>query len=331
MGKNLISLVSFLSSTILISCGTEYIHLKEDNIENILFSDNSRGSFFTINGTIGGKLGMPISAAIAESGHFDVIVTNGEGGYIEKIDKNGNSIWRKFLGVSVSASRFLERIGDVVTLRHMGEILFIDTTNGNIIHRYNERDNGFYKNGFILTDTKLFDSSDNLLISNLSWPRDLDSFGNYVGVADTFNQRVILLNLQTHTKKEIKVSYPNSVQFLNSETMLISAEHSNQVLTWNFVKNKIRVVFSCKFFNRVYSLSKINSINVSIDNGDSPNNCSVDVSGRNTLYSLNSARITERNTILIADTDNHRVIEVKNGVVIREIVGFNQPLDVIDL
>lgn len=167
------------------------------------------------------------------------------------------------------------------------------------------------------------------------YPRSAVVEGGWMFIADTFGHRVYGVDIPTlGMRNSTDVFYPNHVQMLASNRALICAEHENRVFEWKYSPTVVRTMVLCA---PVAPFNDITKTKADIIAGEgatmNPSSaftppkslCAVEGSGVNTLYSPNSARqyVTD---ILVADTDNQRVIVSRGGVVVTEVTGFNNPV-----
>lgn len=271
------------------------------------------------------------------------------------VDKNGKNILSKnALNLGKSASIDGDyiyipadneiRILDRKTLKQVDEIkLDFIATFANV------------KSGILITSAgeesghiKIFDIKNRKDIKEIyidptasSYPRGADIMGDILTVADTYNHRVYGINIKTNKRIfEFPAYYPNSVHFIGNETILVSEEHVNRITEYNINSKKYKVVLGCplvffapNFYNDKTAPPLEERLIPNVKNTilSLPKSlCSENYQGIKTLYSPNGAR-KAFGGYLIADTDNHRVLFIKNGEIESIIYGLNNPVDAIFL
>lgn len=165
-------------------------------------------------------------------------------------------------------------------------------------------------------------------------PRGAYYYAGWMFIADTFGHRVYAVDVASGgMRNSTDVYYPNSIEPIASDKVLVCAEHENRVFEWDYYPTDVRTMLMSAPVVPYNDISKTKADIVSLESGTgvSPgytppkSACAKEYAGAMTLYSPNSARITSQG-LLIADTDNHRVILVRNGAVVTEITGFNNPV-----
>ncbi|WP_428086390.1 hypothetical protein [Candidatus Thioglobus sp.] len=155
-------------------------------------------------------------------------------------------------------------------------------------------------------------------------------------VADTFGQRVYGVDMKSNKKIfEIPSYFPNQIDLIDQDTILITEEHMNRVVSYNFKLNIFKVVASCPI--QFYKNSVVTDLKTAEEKApqfvaekpiDYPKSlCASSEAGIKTLYSPNGARAYGKDKLLVADTDNHRIVIFEKGEVVTVIDGFNNPSD----
>lgn len=165
-------------------------------------------------------------------------------------------------------------------------------------------------------------------------PRHATYVLGWLFVCDTFNHEVYGVTLGGAKRDSIAVYFPNHIQMLDPATGLITAEHENRILRWQYYPT---VDVSIDVSAPVAPFNDPAKGKADIEAGEGatldPNSpldpkkslCAVEASGPDTLYSPNSARLYG-DDLLVADTDNHRVIVIRDGQIVTEVTGFNDPV-----
>ncbi|WP_417423636.1 hypothetical protein [Hoeflea sp.] len=156
-------------------------------------------------------------------------------------------------------------------------------------------------------------------------------------VADTFGNQVLLIDPARDELISVADEYfPNSVQELQDGWVLVCSEHGNRVIRWNPSTSERRMIFSAPIypFNDIRMGSeRIRELEVGTSDPDSDvaparSLCAIQNAGLATLYSPNSARQRD-GAILVADTDNHRVIVLRDGSIVTDVTGLNNPVNAV--
>lgn len=166
-------------------------------------------------------------------------------------------------------------------------------------------------------------------------PRHAELIGGNVFICDTFGHRVYGITLAGVLHNSVDIYFPNHIHMLANDVGLITAEHENRVIRWQYSTNPDG--FSIEYGAPVAPFNDPTKRKADIIAGEvatidpasvyTPKKslCAVEAQGEDTLYSPNSARLYGGD-LLISDTDNHRVIIVRDGVIVTEITGFNNPV-----
>ncbi|MFZ4541833.1 MAG: hypothetical protein ACOYNL_08520 [Rickettsiales bacterium] len=167
--------------------------------------------------------------------------------------------------------------------------------------------------------------------------RDAYIDGDNLVVSATYDNLVYGVDMKTNrTVFSRSVYFPNSIQAQANGSVLICAEHENRVFLWNPVTNVSELLFSAPHYP--YNDIKTTRETIIKTQGKTSDSHSPyhprksivakEYSGTMTLYSPNSAYIYDED-LVISDSDNHRVIVVRDGKIITEITGFNNPVNTI--
>ena len=196
------------------------------------------------------------------------------------------------------------------------------------------------KNNVVFWDSKL-NSTISLGDFHLSYPRASDLNKQILVIADTFNHRVLGINIKSgSTLFSLNEYFPNDVDFLNSKEIIITSEHLNRVYKYNLDLKSKTLIFGCKhkiFKNLSVDISEVTKAEhngILLKNpllpDFSPSICVAENANDRTLYSPNGFTVDGDGTFWIADTDNHRVIHLNSsGKILRTIVGLNNPQSVV--
>lgn len=163
------------------------------------------------------------------------------------------------------------------------------------------------------------------------YPRDAVIENGIAYVADTIGHRVIAYDIATDQTLWIKESFfPNSVQ-VSGNQVLVTEEHANRVVALDISDGAKSIVTGCEldiFTNADATVAEISERESSgeLTRTDGRSIC------EGILYSPNFAARQSDGSLLIADTDNHRVLELNSaGELTRELRYFNNPVRVLTL
>lgn len=267
----------------------------------------------------------------------NLYVFAGQSGYLTKIGKDGDVAWQLNIGFSVSEGRFRYVDGDSVVFIARSEELHIDVQTGVVLAK-SKIPNTTFKNevGKITysQNSKFVWNDGDVSEETYTWPRVFDTYDDFLAVSDTFGHRVVIYKNREKVK-EVEVYYPSGAFFVDADTLIVTAEHSNQIFEYTISADTYKIIYSCQandIFTKLHSLGEIRSMERSgaLTDDSGLGVCAKELAGVNTVYSPNSARRTPDGNVVIADTDNHRVIEIdSDGNILREVSLFNQPIDVI--
>lgn len=289
----------------------------------------------------------------------DVIVLSDLSARINYINKDGSSKWdiqikengrplRLSSMFKIDAENFLFCGGGKIYYAKIetGEIVKTEIIPEIVIRELKYLEDGSYlavqhekysSNVFILNENKQIIWSDE---TRSNYPRSADILGNKVAVADTFGHRVYVKDLDQNIIAEFDEYYPNKVQFLNENEILVTGEHRNRVYIYNIQTQQKTDLYSCKqeyFDDYDMSLDDFLSIEkTGVMKGDpssdrSKGSCAKEYNNGETLYSPNFAEVNSEGVLIIADTDNHRVLFIENGSISAEITNFDNPVGIIEL
>lgn len=167
------------------------------------------------------------------------------------------------------------------------------------------------------------------------YPRHAEMAGGWIFVCETFGHRVYTVTTYGSERESTDVYYPNYVQTLNGGAQaLITAEHENRIIRWDYTatpETSLEMAAPVAPFNDpLKTKDDIIAEDAGTSDPNSPYDpkkslCAKESAGSVTLYSPNSARLYG-DDLLISDTDNHRVIIHRNGQIVTEVTGFNNPV-----
>lgn len=165
-------------------------------------------------------------------------------------------------------------------------------------------------------------------------PRCAYFYAGWLFIADTFGHRVYAVDkVSGGMRNSTEVYYPNYIEPIASDQVRICAEHENRVFVWDYYPTDSRTMVLSAPVAPYNDMTKTKADIVSLESGTGvtpgytppKSACAQEYAGDMTLYSPNSASMTPYG-LLVADTDNHRVILVRDGSVVASISGFNNPV-----
>lgn len=167
-------------------------------------------------------------------------------------------------------------------------------------------------------------------------PRGAYVFAGWLFIADTFGHRVYAVDLASGAmRNSTPVYYPNTIEPIASDRVRICAEHENRVFVWDYWPTDTREMEMCAPVLPYSDITATRDQIIASESGTAApgytppkSACAVEYAGDITLYSPNSATMTPHG-LLIADTDNHRVILVRDGQIVMRATGFNNPVNAV--
>lgn len=164
-------------------------------------------------------------------------------------------------------------------------------------------------------------------------PRGAYCYAGWVFIADTFGHRVYAVDMASGAmRNSTPVYYPNTIEPVASDKVRICAEHENRVFVWDYYPTDSREMEMCAPVLPYSDITATRDQIIASESGTAApgytppkSACAVEYAGDITLYSPNSATMTPHG-LLIADTDNHRVILVRDGQIVMRATGFNNPV-----
>lgn len=339
------SILLILLSLIYLSCSNKENSKSSLRVPRVDWNDARFSYYVPGQGTMNSDvIGIPENPAESFKYHDHPITYlytfGGQSGLLTKIDPEGKVLWETFLGVSVSSGKFLHiSINELRIKIGPGEFTLNPYTGKIQSHiPHTEFPNTALRNEFGRLEgseeAKFFFKDGSKTSETFTWPRSFGYKEEYLAIADTFGHRVVIYK-DKKMIKSIEVYFPNTAFFGKGNRVLISAEHSNQVLEYNIDTNTLAVLLGCKqdpIYQRIHSLNDISKTEATgkLTHNSGLGVCAMEIAGKNTIYSLNSVRESSSETYLVSDTDNHRVLEFSNtGQLLRETRMIHQPVDLI--
>jgi hypothetical protein len=301
-------------------------------------------------GTINiGREAPGIATQIGEEFPAEIIVNSQYSRLIERFSRSGETLWRyrqpyeyhsvdyyrgEVFYTALDEIHVLDGQTGTLTRRialpdDTSYVLFANVTDDDAILIGRQRKDGSFSIDRVSHQGQLQQS---WFQGQVSSPRWADISGDQLAIADTFQHRVILLNLDDSTSKEIPVYYPNDLRF-DGQRLLITEEHADRVVWYDLDSGERTVLLSgpgqrndlSSTIIELRDLSNAESSRIDPNDVNSKSISSTDYSQSQTLYSPNGA-VPYESGVIIADTDNHRVVFVDaNGQVLSTLSSFNTP------
>ena len=265
----------------------------------------------------------------------DLIVASGMGGVVQRISHEGRLVWqhrfwsprsleiqdrRLFVAegmnlhvLSLATGAVMQKFefnNPIIAISLDGAELFtvMDVEGKSLLSRYE-----FSSNKFNLVKSVFIETS---------YPRGLDIDSLNIYLADTFGHRILLINRDTlEVRGSVPSHFPNSIQVIGDH-LIVTEEHSDVVSRFA-VRPLVRrdILFGCPS-SPLISRNKKNALTYPTQEPA----CDQSISALS-LYSPNDAFLQKGN-LYIADTDNHRVIQLTAGRIVAEVTGFNDPVSI---
>ncbi|MGH8380606.1 hypothetical protein [Pseudomonas sp.] len=263
----------------------------------------------------------------------DMIVASDIGTNIARYSASGQKAW--MLVTYPDTVRAINLVDGVLTVYAGKQKLTIDPADGRLLEKaptnayflFNKTQNGVAMQGLDQSGRSTVKINGKPLPIKTQWARDALIHNGLLYVSDTFGHRVLVFrlnNLELLYQKNFY--YPNDLFIANGRVMVVE-EHANRVIA----VDSNTVQFSCPLWAYMQTRKKIKDIEDQVVKYNSPNGvsrCAREFMGHNTLYSPNGGAYLKK-TFVIADTDNHRIVAVKNGSIISELNGINNPVRII--
>ncbi|QAU35571.1 Ig-like domain-containing protein [Janthinobacterium sp. 17J80-10] len=157
--------------------------------------------------------------------------------------------------------------------------------------------------------------------------------GNQLAIADTFGLRVIIQNVETATVEgSYPAWFPNDIAW-RGDFIYVVEEHNDRIIAINALSGRQYVVMAPPTAWRWIPDLALGTEPLEYCGNDIPypRSLSSDMcSGMSTLYAPNGLAL-RKDGMLVADTDNSRVVYIKNGQVVSALVGLNNPVQVVEV
>jgi hypothetical protein len=163
------------------------------------------------------------------------------------------------------------------------------------------------------------------------YPRDARLLGRLLIVSDTFGQRVYAVDTgDAAIRWQYKANYPYGVS-LQGHKLLVSEEHANHISAFDLSSGVKSIVFGCPrypFDDPAVAPEQVDGVATETFASLRPHDahpCRMRNAMDVTLYSQGGIDVAG-DALLVADTDNHRVVEFGASDPRWVAVGFNNPV-----
>ncbi|WP_435635831.1 hypothetical protein ACSC9U_12335 [Pseudomonas solani] len=263
----------------------------------------------------------------------DIVVASDIGTNISRYSKWGELTWQVVTYPKTVRAIDIEA-GDVIAYADKDRMV-IDIATGQVkrvesgqeLYLFNKKYKGFLLSGLNDAGIGMVSVNGRRLPYKTQWARDAIVEKGRLYVSDTFGYRVAIFNLKTlRLIGQRRFYFPNDLFVKNGRVMVVE-EHGNRIVD----VETGRVEFSCPLWIYTQTQKPIQDVEVmavKYNGPESVSRCAREFMGQNTLYSPNGA-VSTRDTMIIADTDNHRVIGVRGGGVVTELLNVNNPVRVL--
>lgn len=306
--------ILFVLALALLSVGCSSVKQTCDKVSN-----DSWKSFYSPTGTVGiHKSVNPCSIEVVGEPLDGYVVVGSDQANSVRLIRDG---WDAMMLVGDGGVNGLHVKNDMVRFTLSGS-LYEMTIDGFVFSSTPFNAGRCVKEGLVCRDDGVyFESSDVRMPAK--YPRDATRANGLVYVADTFGHRVAVFSSKGRLVDSFEVFFPNSVQVVGRK-LIVAAEHQNQILEIDLDTRERRILFGCDLDVYADPNLTVEQVRAFESSGaawraDRRGICE----GR--LYSPNHATLYDDGTLLIADTDNHRVLVVRDGEIKTEIRNLNNP------
>lgn len=157
--------------------------------------------------------------------------------------------------------------------------------------------------------------------------------GNKLAIADTFGFRVLIQDVETSAVEgSYPAWFPNDVAWRGNFVYVVE-EHNDRIIAIHSLTGKLYVVMAPPTAWRWMPELALGTEPLEYCGSDIPypRSLSSDMcSGMSTLYAPNGFAL-RKDGMLVADTDNARVVYIKDGQVVSALVGLNNPVQVAEV
>ena len=309
-------------------------------------------SYIPGRGTSVGYYGSKPGLNVAGTLDHDILIAQNEGRRLTRLSKSGSVLWTI---ETPGAVRGMEVVGNTIFLAARVRLLAVDLATGDILwtRRVESKIAGFGVSGrdlFFLTvdhkyrfrslpldtgqhpETRIRDVD---MLGDLHFARHLAFGHGLIVIADTFNHRVLVLDEDGETRAAIETYFPNYIEILGPDRILIAEEHANRILDWNPVDDSRNVLVACP--HPLFQSVEATPADIVAQEAEtlapslfSRRSICDDRVNEMAIYSPNGFDYVSADTLYVADTDNHRVVLVdpETKSIRATISGANNPIRV---
>lgn len=309
-------------------------------------------------GTVGTTPGLAPEAVSlkGESLPFPLYVLSDIGRFILRLGVSGRVEWAVLLskrcrGIGVAGGELFYPRGDEVVnldgrtgqerrrfpVEDLGHLNFVNFTEGRLILGYSGEGPGRVKVCEETADGRFLPVWTNPHETNGA--RHAGTRGRILYVADTFGHRCYAVDMDSSRLLWERPSYnPCFVEpAANDEgSWLLVEEHANRLLKFKGGEAQARTIFSCPDSLYADPASTPDLLRAGeamkvfrTSQGALKGSACEESSGEQTLYSPNGACQVGDGRLIVADTDNHRLVVIRNGRIVSTLRGFNNPVKVV--
>jgi hypothetical protein len=153
--------------------------------------------------------------------------------------------------------------------------------------------------------------------------------GNVLVIADTFGMRVVMQDMTSgQVLHDLPSFYPNDLAWRDGLLYVIE-EHNDRIVSYSDSTLEKTVVMAAPAA-ALWNASQVIVTTSQTCNGTQRSMSSDLCSGAYTLYAPNGFSVRS-DGMFVADTDNSRIIYVKDGVVVSVFSGLNNPVKVAEI
>jgi len=318
-------------------------------LQNMGWTDKKQAHFSPLRGETIHRFRCRIlneKKIINESLGFEIIVVSDFGGAVERIDEYGKVKWRRMF----NNPRGISRDQSTLMVGDQDKLYILSLETGEVIKSYSfpfiiSKARVYEGKIWILTNdlkssVQLFSERNGRLIMEKKYEdvgkyaRDFEIDSKFIYIAGTYNHKISQYSKTTGLLiNDFDSFYPNSVQIIGGQSVLVSEEHMNSIAKFDFLKMERLVMHSCATGSGITDLNDLRlKANKPIDEkGESPCRINKEDFNDKNIFSPNDA-ISVTGGVLVADTDNHRIVYFeKVNEKIKFMYGFNSPVSVVVL
>lgn len=309
----------------------------------LTYDPETRYSYYTFGGTVGADYtAFEAPKIIGDTLNSDLLILSQFSKTLSRIDVKGNVVWtyatggrfvfsdEKYVYVSdlsdLKIVHVLDGAGNLVRkIKFDLEVNYVSTFGQHIAVVYNA-----------IAPVNIYRWSSEAALGELtfsslsvSFARSASLSGGNLAIADTFGDRTIVQSvIDGKIVMNRSTYFPNDVAW-RGDFLYVVEEHHDRIIAVNIITGKAFVVLAPPITGYWDPNIVLGSAPRYTCNSGSPQRlgASDTCSGMMTLYAPNGIKLA-KDGMWVADTDNSRVIFVKDGMVSSALVGFNNPVKI---